>query len=835
LNYQPRNRSSMNSSKTNSAISKELCQKIRNCKTLMEVLQLLRRESGSLKPSHLSFYWNQIARLISINTSSKSSSMDSPSCLQRLKCNPALLKPLVGLTIRHNSALNPRSLAVTAHAIAKISNKTRKSVVDSDKLWELLAKNIIQKAIAPRENFSVQECANIVWSFAKEFGGRHQQGKTSSSNGNATLLFDAMLKELTPKLNLCNAQDIANTVWAYATAVHPAPALFDAMIPIVMEKLDNFDSQNLANTVWAYATVQHPAPQLFDAVATAALAATTNANATTRSATNSSSGNKLDTFNSQAIANTVWAYASMGHYTPNSKLFLDALSTSAIKKLNFFNSQEMAITLWGCATLNHSSSKFFDAVSHHAIQKLPTFNPQEIANTVWAYAHMGHQASELFYAISQLVIERINSLSSQAMLANTATHSRGGYHVGNSHPEFLNVASPPLPMTSSTKMDTFNSQTIANTVWAYATVGHTDPHLFNAMSQLALLKLDSFNSQEIANTMWAYATANHPAPEFFNAVTKLAISKLDTFNSQEIANTLWAFATLSHPAPEFFDAVSNLTVTKLNTFNSQELANAIWAYAAVYHYSVNPQFTNGILWETIQKLESLDSEQIVNILWSLVVLDCINTQSVIPLFSEISKRYYSSQNGFQLSREAMSQLHQASMWYSEEHSCNKSLLPVQLRQECFTNFCSNENTSSKLQYDIVQAFRSLPPYLGVFVIEEESRCQRTGYSIDVLIGVQQQKVAVEIDGPCHFIGFSPNGATMLKQRQLCLLGTMPLLSIPYWEWDMLSSNSDNNTNNIMMNNMWNGTSNYDPYHHYNNELRLKQSYLQQRLQQASFL
>ena len=53
-----------------------------------------------------------------------------------------------------------------------------------------------------------------------------------------------------------------------------------------------------------------------------------------------------------------------------------------------------------------------------------------------------------------------------------------------------------------------------------------------------------------------------------------------------------------------------------------------------------------------------------------------------------------------------------------------------------------------------------------------------GKVLVVLISVSQQQLAVE-NGPCRFVGYTPNGATMSKQRQLCSRGTEPLLSIPY--------------------------------------------------------
>ena len=69
-------------------------------------------------------------------------------------------------------------------------------------------------------------------------------------------------------------------------------------------------------------------------------------------------------------------------------------------------------------------------------------------------------------------------------------------------------------------------------------------------------------------------------------------------------------------------------------------------------------------------------------------------------------------------------------------------------------------------------------------MREEFRCEASGYSIDALVEFNGKQVAVEVDGPSHFVGRSqqPNGATLLKHRQLRHFG-WPLVSVPYWEWD----------------------------------------------------
>ena len=49
------------------------------------------------------------------------------------------------------------------------------------------------------------------------------------------------------------------------------------------------------------------------------------------------------------------------------------------------------------------------------------------------------------------------------------------------------------------------------------------------------------------------------------------------------------------------------------------------------------------------------------------------------------------------------------------------------------------------------------------------------------------EVAIEVDGPSHFCGRAPTGATALKRRQLRAAG-WALLPVPYWEWDALGRN-----------------------------------------------
>ena len=71
---------------------------------------------------------------------------------------------------------------------------------------------------------------------------------------------------------------------------------------------------------------------------------------------------------------------------------------------------------------------------------------------------------------------------------------------------------------------------------------------------------------------------------------------------------------------------------------------------------------------------------------------------------------------------------------------------------------------------------------------EEVRTEQ-GYSLDAVVVYGGREVAIEVDGPSHFCGRTPTGATALKRRQLRAAGWV-LLPVPYWEWQHdLSSSS----------------------------------------------
>ena len=109
------------------------------------------------------------------------------------------------------------------------------------------------------------------------------------------------------------------------------------------------------------------------------------------------------------------------------------------------------------------------------------------------------------------------------------------------------------------------------------------------------------------------------------------------------------------------------------------------------------------------------------------------------------------------------------------------LIDQQLRERCRRALAEGDDvaghTTSALQREVGRGLERLGyRYTNEFVTPE-------GYSLDMAITEHgPQWIAVEADGPHHFASDgSPNGATLLKRRQLANLG-WKLVPVRYDEW-----------------------------------------------------
>jgi len=280
----------------------------------------------------------------------------------------------------------------------------------------------------------------------------------------------------------------------------------------------------------------------------------------------------------------------------------------------------------------------------------------------------------------------------------------------------------------------FTPQGLAITGWAFATAGHAAQALFDAIAEESSGRVREFSFQNLANTAWAFATAGHAAPALFDAIAAEAAGRVREFTPQGLANTGWAFATAGRPAPALFEAIAEEASGRVREFTPQALANTAWAYAASDHLAAESSLFDQ---RFARRCDALAHE--------------FNTQGLC-------------------------QLHQWRLWYECERGCSNGLPGAALLARCDAAFRVSEVTVSRFQRQVAETLVSLGASVQEEIVLEE------GYSLDLVVDWRGERLAVEVDGPWHFVGREPTRATLLKRRQLEHFGWW-LVSVPYWEWD----------------------------------------------------
>ena len=115
------------------------------------------------------------------------------------------------------------------------------------------------------------------------------------------------------------------------------------------------------------------------------------------------------------------------------------------------------------------------------------------------------------------------------------------------HNRVMEGALQALEAAALRRMDAFEAQEVANILHIMAKTRYRpwDPAVVPKLEGRAEAVAGTFNAQNVANTLWAYVTMGRaPGAGLMRALEGRAEAVAGTFKEQEVANTLWAYATM---------------------------------------------------------------------------------------------------------------------------------------------------------------------------------------------------------------------------------------------------------------------------------------------------
>ena len=479
------------------------------------------------------------------------------------------------------------------HASASWNMLGRLAAVGGDEQWfitdrvalDTLAKKTIElvdtaaedilhddndKAPSQDPRMGARELANVVHGLAKcgavtvaedsSFEG-DQDVKTENLNDNDASPLRALIKSLARALTNrgaeCNAQETANSAWAFVKLGHVADSgLFTTLSASAIRcaQENKMNAQEIVNAAWAFSKVDLEGGSSEDVMDSKRSTFQSSINVCIDALGNASI-DRLSEFDARGVCNLTCALAKTAQQSSGGNIHASNLNThtNALTALSNetrtrvlstkheifandkdttqFSARDIAASSWAFATLEVNDESLFLALAESSIEKIKNseFDARGLANVAWAHAKTTIAESEirqnLFKHLSKALQKECEKAKSASFYATTSYES-GGSGGNNS----------------------LTSRDVANTAWAFAKACCPDDELFAALLQVTTIHgaLEKFNNQDLVNTAWAFAKL---AVRESNLLLKAMRSTIktraeqDTLTATNICTIVWAISS----------------------------------------------------------------------------------------------------------------------------------------------------------------------------------------------------------------------------------------------------------------------------------------------------
>ena len=354
-----------------------------------------------------------------------------------------------------------------------------------------------------------------------------------------------------------------------------------------------------------------------------------------------------------------------------------------------------------------------------------------------------------------------------------------------------------LAAAAAPQLGNFSAAELSQTASAFArSAGRSpgarrssSPPLLEALAAQASARVGEFSGSELVVAADAFARVRRSkgSSAVLAAIASCARAKVESLSCEQLSTLAWAYAASGElPSAALLDALADASTSRLGGFSARSLSVLLWAFAALGESSSASRRQR--LFEAAAEPAAahlrephrggFNTQGLCNLGWAFAVVD--PRARLAPLFEEglfvarCEERL--GEEGLTAQRRQLTQLHQWSLWREESDSrASWPPLPALLRRRCHATFVDQRLRPSAWQLAVTEQLRALGyTNLSVELVTEQ------GYYLDVEIVHAKQRVAIEVDGPSHFVGRSAklSGATQLKRRQLAAFGTR-VISLPY--------------------------------------------------------
>lgn len=122
----------------------------------------------------------------------------------------------------------------------------------------------------------------------------------------------------------------------------------------------------------------------------------------------------------------------------------------------------------------------------------------------------------------------------------------------------------------------FRPQAFSNTLWAFGTLEHRSPVVFQRFG-LGVDFVPDFSAQQLSSVLWSFARVGEPHGELFGRLgSELVRRDLSKLSPHSLFNVAWACAVVRYRQEDLLELVSR-QVARRTDFDAQAVSNMVWA------------------------------------------------------------------------------------------------------------------------------------------------------------------------------------------------------------------------------------------------------------------
>mmetsp|Transcript_65528 Transcript_65528/g.207083 ORF Transcript_65528/g.207083 Transcript_65528/m.207083 type:complete len:438 (-) Transcript_65528:86-1399(-) len=273
----------------------------------------------------------------------------------------------------------------------------------------------------------------------------------------------------------------------------------------------------------------------------------------------------------------------------------------------------MSMTAYAAARMVWGDEELFDRLARAGTRRAPDAGGTDIAKGTWAFAKLRFveepTAASFWTAMAREAERGVRNARfvDVSMIAWAfSTTERGTRSL------FEEVG-----FATRAVCDTLPPRSLAGISYSCAKASYTEPKLFAAIADRALVVADEFGSHDTAAITWAFSAAGVANPPLYQTLARNIVEsgQLRKLSPPLAAELAWGFAAARTPVPQLYEALEELCLATIQDMETEDITHFAWSLAIMGRH--NPAVFRAITAYADRFVGRLRPDEVRILAWAL--------------------------------------------------------------------------------------------------------------------------------------------------------------------------------------------------------------------------